>query len=443
MARAMQIAIQLPGLPQQLQGMSAVTRQLRQMAQAQDALNRTTRISAPARLAGGPMQRYDRAQRNVIMAGRYGTRDQQLDAVIGLQNAARARQRALAGLQGPGLVQSLGTAVSAGRGLAGAGVQGLAAVAGTAAAALAAFAAGLKVATDSLQAHGAARTLSGGTGAQVAFLQALGIPAGEIASLGAGLRERLSSDPQAMAAGARMGLRAMPRPYGSTNEAGLVVRFIEEMRTITSAEERLRRARALQMEAMLPLINISDQTVRALKADAAAREAIATPEALRAATELGVAFSRLRFSFESVLQALSGPAMKDVAAFVGVLADELRFFAQQLASVQGQQLLRSLTNDIGAFMVTVARSAEALGILRAGTTDQLLNAFQHQRKMLDQRDAALGANTRAVVDNTAALKAGMYGGGERAQGAIPGRLRGYGFQRALEANALRMGAFRL
>lgn len=302
---------------------------------------------------------------------------------------------------------------------------------------------------ESLHAISSARMITGGTAGTMAGLSAMGMPPGMIQGLAAGLRGALTSSPLAMAAGARAGMGAgafiSPEIGGSTDSAGILQSALTYIAGFTKESDRLREAMRLNMESAIPLIEAYRRNKDAMDADAKVRGAIADKDTLRAADDVSAAFGRIQFSFLSVVQALGKPFLKDIAAWANLFADGLRGIAAWIN--QNPQILRALVDQWAMFIKGIALGLEALGVLPKGTTMAIANAFQAERdrmardnKLADSIDNLNGTMQQA---NTIWGQNGIYGGGSRARGALPGGLKGPAFSRAVAGNALRLGAFSL
>lgn len=447
MAQAMRIDLQFGGLNSAIQGLNRLAAAQGQVARNQQALNansgggggggggRRPGGGAPS----GPFSRLADAQRNLATALAGGNQTAIDDARANLDARQRAAARAQQRLnpQQPSFMSRAMGVISSSRigigGGAGATLMPLVGrlvgmlgpvgvVATVAAGALKGFADNVARTSEVLsQMHSAALTTGGNTG-NIAFLKTLGIDPGTAG----GVRDALSSNPMAMAQGAQMGMGiTRPRGYGAAvNEAELLENAIKRLAfSSDDAAMRLANAQRMQMDALIPQIELYRRHAATIENDSAIMKQIADPATSQAAADLQFELGRLGQGFNEIMMALGKPFIQDAANFVRFLADSLKGLA--LVLNQNQAAVKGLIGFLSPLIGLFSMIGSALG-MRASPDA-----------------SALSANTKAVADNTAALRAGTFGGGTRASGAIPAGLRGMALDRALQGSAARMGAFAL
>lgn len=347
---------------------------------------------------------------------------------------------------------------------------------GAATAAVGAFAVAMKTATRVAQEFGSARTLTGGTGAQIARLTSLGIPAGQIPGLAGALHQALTRDPYAMGEGARRGLRAIPGPYGTLNQAQNLDAAVRVLKNITDGEERLRTARMLHLDALLPLLDVDRRLTKAMEADAEVRERIYTRETTTAANTLAGAWQRMLQLWDDVIAAFGKGAFEFISEGLIAIGDALRTVAETMN--QNQQLPRLLGAIVGSIALVGAKIIEvfgtviqfvsrnlsvvlgtlgaALGALSnpgnpmAGAARGMQTGLAYGKAIQDALDKSIPAWTsaadrhaRAMETHARALEAGMYGAGERARSAVGSGMQGFYLERNVEALSRTFGAFGL
>jgi hypothetical protein len=257
--------------------------------------------------------------------------------------------------------------------------------------ALGAFVAMLHTATQRLGQFGDAMRLSGGTAADVAGIGRFGFRGEAGAGAAEGFRQRIATDPMAQMFAARLGIRALPEPFGTVNNAALLNRAAEGLRRITDGEERLRAARVLGLESALRYIDVSPRLSAILDAQATFEERLG--KGAQSANELAVATETLSNSWQDLMGVLATPVIEG-------LADDL------------QSINEMLHGDFSS-------------------------ATQ------DKHAKALEDHTRAMREHADAMKAffqpGQYGGGHYSQNAMPTGWSGDFLARQMESGALSKG----
>lgn len=418
-------------------------------------LERTMRLPKPPAYAQGPYQRLASLQREFAQAQGSGNGDaaRDLSHLIGQQQrriarieepaqqplnwAGKAAQAFMTSRYGAGGLNPLvgrslsvfgvnptsvarGASSLAAGGVGGAGVATLG-LAGLAAAAALAVVGVSKLAIESSRTareFQAMRFGTGGTTGENAQLRgiggALGMSGGDMTALAQSFQNRITSDPTAMAYASRMGVRNLGGPMGNQDYAGQLLRAINGLRRF-QGQDRLRAARATGLESALPYTELSQGTMDRLGSTSAISARAFDPQQQRNAAEFQAAQSRAAQSSENFKAALGRNVLPKLTVM-------LHWFSDVLDGATN--FLLAITGGSGGFN-------RAMGQTPAGTGSgggALANAHQ--------------AQISATVANTEALLAlgKMIGGGERARAAMPSDLAGYGLRRAVETQALRLGA---
>lgn len=422
----------------------------------------------------GPAARLLDAQSKFLAAQRSGNPVQQVDAQAGLMRAARALERLEAKLKvqlpapvanalrqarqqaprrdpdfGQRLMQTVASSrIGAGGGLmpligelgslvggAAGGPIGLALTVATSA--LKGFSEAVRVASEGLASFRDAKTLSGGTTQQVASLTALGLPQGDITGLASSIRERMSRDPFAMHAGMRLGVGVqLPEPFADPNKAGFLLKIVEGLEAVQDPTQRAILAHRAHAESLLPLLDLSEKVRKEMMADAKVMADISgDPGATQAAKDFQAELGRLGRNFQMLLQAGVKPLLPALADMTGKLAT----FFQMMAEAQ------NLQNRLQA---RVWEGVQAAVKEPWKAKDHLKKAQEESLQMIKDFASGAAAHNTAMQSHSAAmqahadaLKQGTFGGGSRAQGALPQHLRGWAFDKAVDGNAMRLGAF--
>lgn len=442
-------------------------------------------LAAGLRSLSGPFQQLERARANLVGAAGSGSSSRMADAQLAFQ---RAQERVNRSQQG--------TAHGAEAAAGGLGKLHLAAVA-----VVGAFGPFL-AALQGAQARFEALTQTGGTAGQTAALSAFGISPGRQAALAAGLRERLAAGGPAAAEGARLGLGIqLPRPFGAVNEASLLLKAVERLRSLQgNPEQQLRAARLFGMEGELSRINVGGAVRQRQDTLLGVGSRVLDQGTLRQVNDLTESFRLLGEMGGAVL-------MQWLKPFLPVLKDLTLLGVDAGAGlVRMMEALRPLADvsPLALFLKVLRGVGEAFRrVLSGGTGDRLLAAFQklaqafeplgrvieanvlpalvHMIEVLGPGffkalatgittfanavsallsllarfgllkdggagqgagNSALDANTKALMDNTRVLREGTFGGGARARFAA-GMSKGnaYHFNASVVGGALRLGAF--
>ncbi len=295
--------------------------------------------------------------------------------------------------------------------------------------------AAVEAATRELRQLRQAVAMSGGTTGEVSRLAGMGIP--DIPGQSAALRERLATDPMAMAAGQRVGIGyQMPRPFGTANEAELLLKALEGLRQIRDAEEQLRVARALGLEGMIDQIRVSDDVWQAMKADAALRAQIANPAYQQAARDFDAELRRLQTNFKSLEMVVGQPVIALAADALAVFNDGMRTAAavikpvSDLATKYRMEIVGVMVPIVG-FVDKLSDLARSLGWLKD------LDKKEEERR----QEQALRENNERLRELSRAIEKGIWGGGARARSAMPAGWSGPFLEAVADKEALLRGWF--
>ena len=454
MARAMEINLRLSGAQQAAQQLQSVADATRKVA---DQQQQAQRVAAQApRVPFTPVQR---AQQRVAQAQFFGDAAQQEHAELSLARAQRAQDRARKAGQPASFESRLETFVRSTR--FGEGVSPLigrtldllpaqmASKIGPLLGPIGIAAAGVAVAFEVVQRAGealgtaigqataraiefsSALSASGGTGRNVAALGAYGVPTHQIAAAAQALRDRLSSDPIAIAF-SRTGMLA-PGAHGPTNQAEILQREIENLRTVGQTqgpEAQLRTARALGLEAFLDMANTSNRVWNEVQADIRAVGQVWKDQALvQSVRDIQASARRLQQQGDLLRLQFARPFIAPMERLLAKLADAER-------GLSG--LLDPQTTDPAGQAIQAAGGVLVGGLLNA------LGLSGFAKALMDNTNAT-NQNAQATKRNTAAMTPlpGISGGGVNAANFMPSALKGYAFQRGLVGNAIRLGAFNL
>lgn len=236
------------------------------------------------------------------------------------------------------------------------------------------------------------RLLGGGTAAQTAavttILAGIGISASEVTTLAARLRQNIAGGGLARQAASELGIGAvLPRGFGSTNDVQILNDVIDAIMRIGDEEKVRQLARRLEAPELTRILNMSREQVRQARLLVALQEQMFGPEAQRRLEQAAIAWQFL------------GKAVQ--LAVLGIIDYLLRL--------------------AGPFFGITGKS------------------------FMDALNQAVDQNTQATSANTAAIN-GMrqiFGGGERARGALPAGFRYEHLQRQMQNDSLKLGAFKL
>lgn len=243
-------------------------------------------------------------------------------------------------------------------------------------------------------------------GGLAAQFRSIGLAAEQIPEVAREFRERLFRDPIAIGAFGRSVLPA--RLGGPQDETAQLREAMRMLRATVDAEDRLRLARKLGLEVMLPLADADEQHFRAMEEEGARRGAMVDQE-----------LRQLRANRETQQQRI-----QDLQA-------ERDMIQERIALRFGNWWRDNIQLPVDQF---ITRGLE--GVTRAfGLGPRNVEGGDRPRSQVD----ALRENTRAL----AILKEELANAGIRGRTALPAGLRGDALQKAIETHALQLGEFSL
>lgn len=264
---------------------------------------------------------------------------------------------------------------------------------------------------------------SGGSSGQVAYLSAMGMPAGSLAAIAAQFRETQRNDGYAMAQSQRLGI-AMPAPHqlGGVNQNNLtnLTAALVAIRKLGTEEEKLQAMRIFHLEEFTHLLKISDNVMGQMAVDAKFAQMTITPHAQKVSADFEAGKGRLGANLQTAKDALALPAMEKLADAMNAAATGIAAFGPAI--------------NFWAPKLEMIR--DPLGSISKAISDWLIGVTGMDKGAADQVEA-----TKDLTKEMRALRG--FGGGPRAAGAMPGGLRGYAFDSARTSTAISMGAFSL
>lgn len=318
----------------------------------------------------------------------------------------------------------------------------------------------------------AAARVAGGSPHEVAALSALGLSPGGAASLGAQLRQAVTvgGDPAAMLAAARLGLGPqMPQAFGgSQNNADLMLRFLERLDRVAGPEQT-RLARALRMEDVLPMMDVSPFVKQGRRAAVETGDAIRGNAGPLDANDLTASVALASAALGHLGDALSSSAMRPIAEGISMFAAETEHLARAIAAHPeiGQFLGNSIEGVFklaGAIEHVVANNLDGLAQLQKGflgfvevSYHAIEMAYNNVKGLspagalmpglpslkFDHHANAMDRHAEAMKQHSGWMRDTINGGGARVRGALPGGWRGQMLQDQLRQQKIVLGAFRL
>ena len=242
---------------------------------------------------------------------------------------------------------------------------------------------------------------SGGTKYEVALGEtigkALGLDGKDVAKEARAFADRITSDPYAQATANRLGIDPdQPGPYGKIDKMEGLLKFLDKLRTLSDSEA-IRAARATGTEDFLPLRDLDNTHWEYLKEGARRHANNVSPNDMRRAAN------------DAATDAVAGQDWEDWKNGIFRKMDE-----GMRGLMPGSRGSGNAERDSGARV----------------TQEQLSTTLQSTNGHLSELNQI--------------LRQGMYGGGERARGAVPSAVIGAGWatkQYLAQAHAL--GAFSL
>ena len=272
--------------------------------------------------------------------------------------------------------------------------------------------------------------VTGAQGDHAAKLSALGgslgMSPGQIGGLSRSILERAGNDPLAMGYAAKFGAPVTPGPFGTQDSASVTLAVMRGLREL-KGEERIRAARSLGAEELLPATHMSDAQFAKMGRDADVQGMVLTPEAMERAVNFQAAQARLSTSWANFTTTFFGSSMETLTDMFNNMADTFDDWAEWRS---GKAPAVPKPPTVGGMADAAPPSFDGGG----GGGRNINVAYEGMQVALDRNRFAVEANTEAV-----GKLRGIVGGGERAQNAIPSALRGDNLTRALEMGALPMG----
>lgn len=262
------------------------------------------------------------------------------------------------------------------------------------------------------------RMTTGATGASMAIAKAIASSMGmnlpDMAEMAQSFQGKVSSDPVAMAFS---GMRDLPGAFGQVDRMRLFNRAVDKLLKFGSDMQALKFARATGLEGMLPFRALMKNPINRAEfgADRALTSKIFTPGFQQDAMQFQFQLHRFIESIQELLAVISRPVMRMFTAALELATTAIKAFTSGLV------IIFDFLRQFAFFR-------------------NLLGPNSEEKKKND----ALRENTDAMQSMTATMK-GIFGGGERARGAIPRGLLGsmpYQQNEALR-QGLRLGAFAL
>jgi len=394
----------------------------------------------------GPNARYERAFAAYEWARKEGTGAQREDANLELIKAVRALDTAkraamtpemqalystrlnLPGGAAPLLGKSLEAAIGkdATRGV----LAGLVPVLK----AFTPFATALGVTTVALQAmHDAAQEsaritnqLTAGqatSGGSVADVARLGLMGGSPDAARAA-QERITTDPQAMSAAARLGVVNQRGQYGNLDWTKQYLMLIERTAAIADESQRRRLALTLGIEQEVARYSLLSEDMRkAMKHAADITGRINDPQAQKLAAEFDTAAQLRNVAMENLKSAWGQLFSEDVTGLIEEVAEMGNSLSVWLKGLRGSR--KRYETFLGALTG---------GLLGDRGTDMPTAGASKSGPMM--------ANTQQLMENTQALARlnGTIGGGQMSREAMPSALRGQLLHDALVSRSLQLGS---
>lgn len=288
----------------------------------------------------------------------------------------------------------------------GVGAEMLAGPIGIAVAAIALMSQMANAAAESLTAFKDSMVTSGGSGSEVAKLNAYGAAAGvsDTAGLSRQLADKLAGNGQAAAFGQQAGIHDFGGAYSDLDKAKNLQKAIDYMLDPrTSDVQALRFARVEGLEAFVKMRGISADTLQNLDAAAALNDRAHSPQDMKNAAEFNAQLAIASTNFDTITTSLG-------SSFIPLFTDAIALFNDFAPGINSTIIALKPLIDL------------LLSVTPAGMLATLHKEIEAMRKMMDggnDKKQAEQEHTEALKEHAAALKNGTYGGGNRARGALP------------------------
>ena len=262
-------------------------------------------------------------------------------------------------------------------------------------------------AAAAMRAFRSAQFTGGGTAYETAYGETIGRSLGfnpesagkDVAQQARAFADRITSDPVAMGAANRYGISDTPTVNGKLDKMEGLMQWLDKLRQM-APDEAVRNARATGTEDFLGVRDLSDTTFQQIRESAARRAGLNSPSRLSrdADRQARDAMDGMESPFnpENI-----GRGMREWTGGAGMRGPE--------------------QNDPGR---------------------DFREGQQRQQQAQEGHTSALNQNTQALQGLNQLIRGGIYGGGERTQGAVPSAFIGAGWQnKQLRATAHALGAF--
>jgi hypothetical protein len=163
------------------------------------------------------------------------------------------------------------------------------------------------------------------------FSKVFGIDAGGAAQA---LQDRITSNPMAMSVAAAHGVYNLKAPFGNTDMATDLLKAIEAMRGMKTAEEKLRFARLLGIESTLSLTQVSNATFQSIKDDAALTSMVMDQTFQRRAAEFNAQAGRLGQAAQNAGVSVTKPVLPIISHITDDITNYVNFFTTLSEGVQ-------------------------------------------------------------------------------------------------------------
>lgn len=261
------------------------------------------------------------------------------------------------------------------------------------------------------------------TGALRGIGGAIGMSSEAVGGASAAFQEKITNDPLAMSVARQMGIFNLSRPYGHVDEGKDLLQAIKGLRAITDMESRIRTARVLSLESVLPATAISDKQFDRAEKTSDRASGIFDADFATKSADFFAGMDNLAKSAENLAGVLAKPIIKDLTDFFNGMSDGIDKITDSMSKHTGNKDWDWLKWIPGATSLDDIR----------GNADKT--------GAVDPSVQATVDNTKALKDATAALRPGNYGSTSARGLGISDNMGGEYLRRALEAGGLRLGAF--
>jgi hypothetical protein len=261
----------------------------------------------------------------------------------------------------------------------------------------------------------------------------IGVSPEGMAGIANSVQNAISSSSMGAAFAAGMGIRNIPGPFGNQDYGKQLLRVIDGLRAIKDREERVRVARTMGAEGLLPATELSEGQYGKVKKDATISSAIFDAGMQQKSVDFLSSLNRVSEAVQNLMGALGKGFITRFTQFFNNLADAINKVAvwadkhRDLAEV-----LMKIAVPILAVIDIIVRAlnalADAFRAVRAAIQGDYGAAgkYAHQamNDLTDPNRAAndaLNSNTNALNNNTDSTNklTGTFGRSDRQARAIP------------------------